>query len=206
MSTFVPPPATAAWAHEHARQGFEVVYFRRSGDVRRDQHAPHGQDWLHIVGCTTAVEDGRTWTVDYDITLDAGWVTRRAVVTCRSEAGTRSTVLQADGAGRWRVDGAPAPYLDGCLDVDLESSAMTNALPVHRFRLPVGTLTSAPAAYVRALDLSVERLDQDYRRAPDEGSRQCYDYSAPVFDFRCRLVYDEAGLVLSYPGIATRAA
>ncbi|WP_405825689.1 putative glycolipid-binding domain-containing protein [Streptomyces sp. NBC_00838] len=205
MSTFVPPPATAAWAHEHARQGFEVVYFRRSGDVRRDQQTPRGQDWLRVVGCTTAVEDGRTWTVDYDITLDSGWVTRRAVVTSRSEAGTRSTVLQADGAGRWRVDGAPAPYLDGCLDVDLESSAMTNALPVHRFRLPVGTLTAAPAAYVRALDLSVERLDQEYRRTADEGPRQCYDYSAPVFDFRCRLVYDESGLVLSYPGIAIRA-
>lgn len=206
MTTFVPPPATAAWAHEHARQGFEVVYFRRSGDGRRDQHAQHGRDGLHIVGCTTAVEDGRTWAVDYDISLDADWVTRRAVVTGRSEAGTRSTVLQADGTGRWQVDGAPAPYLDGCLDVDLESSAMTNALPVHRLRPVVGTLTSAPAAYVRALDLSVERLDQDYRRTADEGSRQCYDYSAPVFDFRCRLVYDEAGLVLSYPGIATRAA
>ncbi|MFI6695386.1 putative glycolipid-binding domain-containing protein [Streptomyces sp. NPDC050433] len=197
MSTFVPPPATAAWTHEHARQGFEVVYFRPSGDE------PHGQ---HIVGCTTAVEDGLTWTVDYDITLDADWLTRRAVVTGRSEAGTRSTVLQADGAGRWRVDGAPAPHLDGCLDVDLESSAMTNTLPVHRFRLAVGGSSAAPAAYVRALDLSVERLEQNYRRVADEGSRQAYDYSAEVFDFRCRLVYDEAGLVLSYPGIATRAA
>lgn len=206
MTTFVPPPATAAWAHEHARQGFEVVYFRPSGGGGWDRQAPHGQDGPRVVGCTTAVEDGRTWTVDYDISLDADWVTRRAVVTGRSEAGTRSTVLQADGTGRWRVDGAPAPYLDGCLDVDLESSAMTNSLPVHRFRLPVGVLTAAPAAYVRALDLSVERLDQDYRRAPDEGARQCYDYAAPAFGFRCRLVYDEAGLVLSYPGIATRAA
>ncbi|WP_329377697.1 putative glycolipid-binding domain-containing protein [Streptomyces sp. NBC_01716] len=194
MTTFVPPPATAAWTHEHARQGFEVVYFRPSGDGR------------HIVGCTTAVEDGRTWTVDYDITLDADWVTRRAVVTGRSEGGTRSTVLQADGEGHWQVDGAAAPQLDGCLDVDLESSAMTNTLPVHRFRLAVGASAEAPAAYVRALDLSVERLEQDYRRVADEGSRQAYDYSAAVFDFRCRLVYDEAGLVLTYPGIATRAA
>ncbi|WP_405607821.1 putative glycolipid-binding domain-containing protein [Streptomyces sp. NBC_01511] len=203
MNTFVPPPATAAWAHEHARQGFEVVYFRRSGEVAPGQRTQHGQ---HIVGCTTAVEDGRTWTVDYDISLDADWVTRRAVVTGRSAAGTRSTVLQADGAGRWRVDGAAAPRLDGCLDVDLESSAMTNALPVHRFRLAVGASAAAPAAYVRALDLSVERLDQQYRRTADEGARQCYEYAAPVFDFRCRLVYDEAGLVLSYPGIANRAA
>jgi hypothetical protein len=36
--------------------------------------------------------------------------------------------------------------------------------------------------------------------------RQCYDYSAPAFEFSCRLVYDESGLVLDYPGIAARAA
>lgn len=203
MTTFAPPPVTAAWTHEQARQGFEVVYFRPSDEEQAGLPRQHGQ---HIVGCTTAVEDGRTWAVDYDITVDADWVTRRAVVTSRSTAGTRSTVLQADGAGHWRVDGAPAPHLDGCLDVDLESSAMTNTLPVHRFRLAVGASSAAPAAYVRALDLSVERLEQDYRRVADEGARQAYDYAAEVFGFRCRLLYDEAGLVLSYPGIATRAA
>ena len=62
----------------------------------------------------------------------------------------------------------------------------------------------APAAYVRAVGLAVQRLEQTYVRTPDEGMRQCYDYSAPAFDFRCRLVYDETGLVLDYPGIAVR--
>jgi hypothetical protein len=38
------------------------------------------------------------------------------------------------------------------------------------------------------------------------GSRERYDYTAPAFDFRCELVYDEYGLVLDYPGIAVRAA
>jgi hypothetical protein len=83
---------------------------------------------------------------------------------------------------------------------------VTNALPVHRMGLRVGARSSAPAVYVRALDLVVERLDQDYLRSADEGRHQCYDYSAPAFDFACRLVYDESGLVLDYPGIAVRAA
>jgi len=42
-------------------------------------------------------------------------------------------------------------------------------------------------------------------RACDEGRQQRYDYAAPVFGFAARLVYDEAGLVLDYPGIALRA-
>jgi hypothetical protein len=88
--------------------------------------------------------------------------------------------------------------------VDLESSALTNAFPIHRLQLPVGDRASAPAAYVR-IDLSVGRLEQDYLRAGDEGTSQRYGYTAPEFEFACSLLYDESGLVLDYPGIAIRA-
>ena len=81
---------------------------------------------------------------------------------------------------------------------------MTNALPVHRLALPTGATAQAPAAYVRALDLSVGRLEQQYTRTSDQHGHQRYDYTAPAFDFSCQLVYDEAGLVLAYPGIAVR--
>jgi hypothetical protein len=184
---FVALPATAAWQHQDARAGFEVVYFHLLDDGCR------------IEGCTTAIEDGETWAVDYAIQLDTTWTTRRAGISGRSAAGTHLTVIQADGAGHWLVDGKVAPHLDGCLDVDLESSAMTNALPVHRMGLTVGGRAAAPAAYVRALDLAVERLEQTYVRLSDQTSHQRYDYTAPAFEFACRLVYDESGLVLDYP-------
>jgi hypothetical protein len=82
---------------------------------------------------------------------------------------------------------------------------MTNALPVRRMGLVPGAGAAAPAAYVRAVGLAVERLEQTYRRVPAKAARQSYDYAAPVFDFACRIAYDESGLVLSYPGIAVRA-
>jgi hypothetical protein len=190
--SFSVPPVTAAWQHRDARQGFEVAYF-----------SPAGRGY-HIRGCTTAVEDGQTWMISYAIRLDETWTTRSARVTGRSASGLRHAGLEADGQGRWRVDGEAASHLDGCLDIDLASSAMTNALPVHRLDLPIGAGAAAPAAYVRALDLSVERLEQDYVHTADEGRYQRYDYAAPVFDFACRLVYDKSGLVLDYPGIAVR--
>jgi hypothetical protein len=190
---FSPLPVTAAWQHRDARQGFEVACFQ-----------PAGRGYV-VSGSTTAVEDGQAWIVSYEIRLDQAWRTTSARVTGRSELGARRTRLDADGLGHWRVDGAAASHLDGCLDVDLESSAMTNTFPVHRMGLGAGARASAPAAYVRARDLSAERLGQEYVRAPDEGRHQRYDYAAPVFDFAARLVYDEAGLVLDYPGIALRA-
>ena len=158
-----------------------------------------------IQGCTTAVEDGTPWAVEYAIELDGSGATRGAQINGRSAGGARSTVLEADGAGHWVVDGERAPRLDGCLDVDLESSALTNALPIRRLGLRVAARAEAPAAYVRAVGLAVDRLDQTYRRTPDHTAGQCYDYTAPAFDFECRLIYDEYGLVLDYPGIAIRS-
>lgn len=190
--TLTPPPAGAAWRHQDARSGFETVFFE-----------PRDRGW-RIAGCTSAVEDDEPWFVEYAIDLDDTWRTRTARVDGRSSAGTSSTLLESDGAGHWRVDGRDAPHLDGCLDVDLESSAMTNAFPLHRMGLEVGARSEAPAAYVRAVGLAVERLGQTYERTADQGSGQSYDYTAPRFDFSCVLVYDDAGLVLDYPGIAIR--
>ena len=188
---FANPPRCAAWRHCDAREGFEVV-FLRAGRVEGD---------------TVAVEDGKAWAVRYDISVDAGWATRSARVRSRASSGLRGLSLEADGAGRWRVDGAPAGQLDGCLDVDLESSSLTNAFPVHRLGLEVGEEADAPAAYVRTLDLAVERLEQHYRRLDDDDrGRQRYHYASPAFGFECELLYDESGLVLDYPGIAVRAA
>jgi uncharacterized protein len=82
---------------------------------------------------------------------------------------------------------------------------LTNAFPVRRLQLAPGQEAEAPAVYVRALDLRVERLEQRYVRLDDAGSRARYGYRAPRFEFECELVYDEHGLVLDYPGIAVRA-
>jgi hypothetical protein len=191
--SFASLPREAAWQHRGARSGFEVAFFcdRDAGYL--------------IQGCTTAIEDGTPWAVEYAIQLDSAGATRSARINGRSAVGPCSTVLEADGTGHWLVDGETAPRLDGCLDVDLESSAMTNALPVRRLGLAVAAQAAAPAAYVRAVGLAVDRLEQMYLRTPGEGTHQCYDYTAPAFDFECRLAYDQSGLVLEYPGIAIRA-
>ena len=191
--TFAAFPATACWQHRGARSGFEVAYFETTAGGWRFE------------GTTAAVEDGQTWIVTYNIRLDADWLTRRARIMVRAASGTRKTELASDGAGHWQVDGHPAAHLDGCLDIDLESSAVTNTLPVHRLELASGARAETPAAYVRALDVRTERLEQSYARLPDQGGRQRYRYAAPAFDFTCVLSYGESGLVDDYPGLAVRA-
>jgi uncharacterized protein len=83
---------------------------------------------------------------------------------------------------------------------------MTNALPVHRLDLSVGENATAPAAYVRVAKRAIERLEQTYLRLDDEGGLPTFDYQAPSFDFRCRIIYDHTGLVREYPGIGSRVS
>jgi len=187
-------PSFAAWRHQGARDGFEVVFMRSGPDGHR------------VEGHTAAVEEGEAWAVRYSIVAAADWTARSARVVGHSASGRRDLTLDGDGAGAWRVDGAAAPELDGCLDVDLESSAFTNAFPVHRLALDIGDAADAPAVYVRALDLSVERLEQRYARVAGAAAHATYEYAAPRFGYAGRLEYDEHGLVLAYPGLAARAA
>ena len=188
-------PRTAAWRHLDAKEGFEALII----DERQ------GGGW-RFAGATAAVEEGEVWAVSYEIEVDEGWHTRRASVSTRSAGAERTVEIEADGAGSWFADGAALPAVAGCLDLDLESSALTNAFPVQRMGLGVGARAEAPAAYVRAADLRIERLEQHYARLADRDGGEVYDYESPAFDFRCELAYDGSGLVREYPGIATRAA
>ncbi len=160
---------------------------------------------LRLEGCTAAVEGGQAWLVGYEIEVDEKWRTRSARVWARTQSGENEVHVLADGSGRWLIDGAAAAHLDGCIDLDLESSACTNTLPVHRLALGIGEAGDSPAAYLRALDLDIERLEQFYSRvADDDTTRRRFHYSAPRFDYDDYLVFDSDGLVLHYPGIATR--
>ncbi len=196
-------PPQAAWEHLDGRVAFEVTFFAAT---------PGG---LRLEGSTTGVEDDRAWVVRYAIDVDDRWCTRRAEVWGRTASGPSHRLLETDGEGRWSVDGVPMAELDGCLDVDLEASACTNTLAVHRMALPIGGAAEAPAAYVRADGLAVERLEQRYDRplAPGAGPNDAGDaeglrlhYVATRFDYDATLVFDAHGLVLDYPGLARRAA
>ncbi len=115
-------------------------------------------------GHSAAVEGGEAWVVRYAISLDEHWITKSAHIWGWSTSGVHEVRLDSNGSGQWQIDGSPAPEYDGCFDIDLESSSCTNTIPVHRLRLAVGQSADAPATFVRAIDLGIERLEQRYLR------------------------------------------
>jgi hypothetical protein len=185
-------PAVATWQHTGVRTGYEVLFVQTS---------PAG---VRLRGVTTAVEEHAAWSVSYRIDLDDRWRTRRAeVVTATADAERRVAIHRSDD-DRWTVNGVPQPALDGCVDVDLESSSVTNTLPVHRLPFARGAPVSVPAAFVWANDLRVQREEQTYTLTGATAEDISFHYESPTFDFRCELTFDAAGLILHYPGLARR--
>lgn len=189
VHSFAQLPDRGAWRLTGEREGFEVVRFRFE------------RDGIVLAGTSVGTEGGVPWDVRYVIELESSWRTRRAVI----EAGDGHRVeITRDGAASWTVAGTPALQLDGCVDLDLEVSVVTNTVPVHRLALAVAERADAPAVYVRAQTLTVERLDQTYARLPDEAGVLVFDYASPRFGYRDTLRFAPDGLVLEYPNIGSR--
>ena len=72
--------------------------------------------------------------------------------------------LSVDAAGRWRLNGADCPAVEGCVDLDLNFSPSTNALPIRRLGLAVGQAAEVRAAWLRFPSFALEPLEQVYRR------------------------------------------
>lgn len=186
-------PSEACWHHTGARTGFEVAFFE-------DLSAGH-----RLTGHATASESAALWSVGYDVTVDRLWRTVAVRASNLTSAGEGKLTLSRDSGGMWTANGEQRPDLDGCDDVDFEASAVTNTLPLHRLDFIVGVGVDVPAAFVRADDLRVERLEQRYTLIKADSDQILFRYESSTFEFACDLRYDLSGLIVDYPGIAIRA-
>jgi len=160
--------------------------------------AESGGGW-RFDGTEILVARGRPMRASFSVTLDAAWRTRAVEV----EVLTRRHVtlrLDADDGHRWRMNGRRAARLEGCIDVDIAATPLTNTFPIRRYAdLAVGSSRTSPVAWVEVPSLRVVRVDQTYRRL----GRDEWEYSDPRHG-AYRLKVDPDGIVLDYEGFATR--
>jgi hypothetical protein len=147
-----------------------------------------------LAGSSVFAHEGRPVRLDYAIACDAAWHTRSARVT--GWIGAREVDVQiAVEAGRWRLGGAECPPVAGCVDLDLNFSPSTNLLPIRRLALAPGQEAEVRAAWLRFPSLTLEPLDQRYRRL----DATTYHYESGGGAFVRTLTVDAAGFVIRYP-------
>ena len=160
------------------------------------QLVAQGDGW-RLSGMAVFSLDGRPCALSYEVDADGRWSSRSARV--RGWCGTEPVdvaILAAPG-GRWHLNGTEQPAVSGCVDVDLGFTPATNLLQLRRVALDTGQSADVPVAWLAFPELTLERLEQRYRRR-DQGT---YDYEAPGVPYEGLLRVNEVGFVTRYPGL-----
>jgi uncharacterized protein len=173
-----------------------------------------GDGWLRASG----VAVGSTplpYHLDYSLACEDSYITRSLSVRTAGEGWSRSLLLSRDTDNNWQVattsDGEvdlPPPGGDpafaGAVDCDLGLSPLTNSMPVLRHGLLYGgDRVGFLMAWVSVPSLAVLLEAQRYTfvRRVDRGA--VINYSSEGFS--ADITFDMDGLVVDYPGLATRA-
>lgn len=155
-----------------------------------------GDGWT-ADGSMVAVFDDRAIRLTYRLQVDAAGSTRALDLAEAVSGATRA--LRSDGHGRWwDAQGAPVPPLDGCIDVDISTTPLTNTLPVRRLRLAPGASAEIQAGYVDVPSLTITAVSQRYTRIDE----RAYRYASG--SFAADVIFDEHDLVTDYEGLWRR--
>jgi uncharacterized protein len=135
--------------------------------------------------------------LDYRVVCDEAWQTLSGRVAGWVGNELVEIELKVDAARRWWLNGAECPAVAGSIDVDLNFSPSTNLLPIRRLDLPIGQAAEVRAAWLRFPQLTLEPLEQVYRRIDAE----TYRYESTGGSFVADLQVNAAGFVVSYPNL-----
>jgi uncharacterized protein len=165
-----------------------------------------------------------SYALSWALTTTEGWVTRRLTATVHGHGWSRHLELERDDDGVWtsRSHSAgecdlPAPgiedtaLLTGALDCDLGLCPVSNTMPILRLNLHSEELapvdeTSMTMAWVEVPSLRVLPSGQMYSqlRAADPDRNGVVLFSSDNHGFTAELQIDREGIVVEYPGLATR--
>ena len=149
-------------------------------------------------------DDGAPFRLAYRLRWTSAGLLSEAHLAAWKAGRSRTLALYADGAGRWHdADGHRLAHLDGCLDIDIWPTPLTNSFPIWRTRAALGARHEYRMAWVAAPDLTVEAKPQAYTRVAERLYRfESLDGSG----FQADLPVDPDGLVLDYPELFRRVA
>jgi len=168
-----------------------------------------GAGGMRALGRSVRASGGDSaFTASYRLYVDDQGVLARLSVTSATADRERNLTLNRTEDGYWMLDtgsGGGRAEFNGALDVDLAYSPLFNALPIRRLGLhhQKGD-QELPMVFVALPSLQVEEVTQRYRTVTplDEQGRAVVNFSSARRS--SDLVVDPDGIVIDYPGLATR--
>ncbi|HKU74634.1 MAG TPA: putative glycolipid-binding domain-containing protein [Pyrinomonadaceae bacterium] len=171
------------------------IYFPGHEACRLDGH---DNKWS-LEGTAVFSNDQLPCRLSYLIVCDSRWNTLRGSVSGWVGDDDVNIEVTVDEFHQWQFNGRRESAVDGCVDLDLNFSPVTNLLPIRRLNLGIGEHAEVKAAWLRFPSFELEPLVQVYTRLDE--SR--YRYSSSDGEFVRELTVNEVGFVIDYPGFWT---
>ena len=154
------------------------------------------------------------YALRFRLIVGPDFVARALEIDADGPRGLRRLSVRRNPKGAWWADGKRRPDLDGCLDVDVAATPLTNTPTIRRLALPPGGAADVDVAWVDVPALTISVLRQRYEHlvsssappaAADPGERPDIDrYAFAAGAFRAILTVDPDGLVADYEFFAER--
>ena len=175
--------------------GFSAIWRRIDMPGHEAVRIYEGEEGWYLDGSSVFLFEGNPCRLEYLVECDSEWRTRFATVDGFVGDDVVAIEIEVDG-DVWYLNGEEIPEVEGCEDVDLNFSPVTNLLPLKRLNLKVGEGQEVRAAWLRFPSFTLEPLEQIYERV---GEMQ-YKYRSKT-GFETVITVDRNGVAVNYPGV-----
>jgi len=159
-----------------------------------------------IVAATRQSSPAEPFHASFELTVARGGEVGKGLLRTTTADEERQVSVGRTEDGVWLVDhghGTERNEFDGAADVDVTGAVTFTSLPIRRLGLHREPGEhELPVLQVSMPDLSVRLVRQTYRTVSVSPTGAVINYSVPGFS--ADLTVDLDGLVIDYPGIATR--
>lgn len=140
------------------------------------------------------------YKIEYRISTNQYWETTFFEIRSQLNDTIETIGFRKEGKEGWTVNGQPEEKFDGCIDIDISLTPLTNTLPINRLKLSEKEERQFKVLYVDVLGRKTMPVQQKYIRL----SQTEYKYENVPNDFESVITVDDLGLVLEYPGLFKR--
>ncbi len=172
------------------------ILWRRIDTTGHEAARVYGdEDGWYLDGAAIFLHERSPCRLEYLIECDPDWSTRSVTIDGWVGEEIIEVEILVNEKGVWFLNAEQITTVEGCVDIDLNFSPITNLLPLRRLALKNGESQSVNAAWLRFPSFELERLDQTYSRI----DASTIKYESQDGSFVRNLKVNSAGLVLDYP-------
>src|SRR5436190_1246392 len=101
----------------------------------------------------------KIYRIEYLIRLNKSWETYYCLIKSQFNDEIKELEFEKD-QNKWSLNGKYIDSFDGCTDVDIPLTPLTNSLPINRLKLSLGQEENIDIIYIDLLEDSIKHVKQ----------------------------------------------